>query len=186
MGTVFIVYASQWGNTQKMAEAIAEGVSQVEGMQANLKKAPEASAEDVTAADALILGSPVHMGSMDWQVKKFIDEVCSKLWMEDKLVGKVGGVFATGSGYGGGGGGCELTLLSMMNNLVELGLIMVPLPKRTPGYAEAGLQWGPYGRSMGHNMEQTGLTDEKLVAARYHGMHIARAVAALQSAKIFE
>ncbi len=185
MGTVLIVYASQWGNTQKMAEAVAEGAGKVSSIQAVLKKAPETTAEDVTSADALILGSPVHMGSMDWQVKKFIDEVCSKLWMEDKLIGKVGGVFATGSGYGGGGGGCELTMLSMMNNLVELGLMLIPLPKSTPGYADAGLQWGPYGRSMGHNMEQTGLTDEKLVVARHHGTHIARAVAALKGQKIF-
>lgn len=185
MTHVLIVYASQWGSTKKMAEAIAQGAQEEEGTTVVLKEAPEAGNEDVLKADALILGTPVHMGSMDWQVKKFIDEVCSKLWMENKLVGKVGGVFATGSGYGGGGGGCELTLLSMMNNLVELGLIIVPLPKNTPGYSTAGLQWGPYGRSMGPNMEQTGLGEEKLEAPRHHGKHIARCAKRIKGQKIF-
>ena len=75
--------------------------------------------DDVLAADALILGSPVHMGCMDWRVKRFIDQVCSQLWMGNKIVGKVGAVFVTGGGYGNGGGGCELAMLGMMNNLLE-------------------------------------------------------------------
>lgn len=185
MTQVLIVYATQWGSTKKLAEAIAAGARDEEGTQVVVKEAEEASIEDVAACDALILGSPVHMGSMDWRVKKFIDDVCSKLWMKDQMNGKVGAVFATGGGYGSAGGGCELTLLSMMNNLVELGLIIIPLPKNTPGYADAGIQWGPYGRSMGRNMEQTGLSDEKLEAARHHGKHVARAANILKGQTIF-
>jgi len=147
MANVLIVFATDWGSTKKMAEAVAAGVAMVEGAQAIIKPAEEATAEDVEASDALILGSPVHMGSMDWRVKRFIDDVCGKLWMADKVVGKAGAVFVTGSGYGNAGGGCELAMLAMMNNLAELGLL-VPLPKNTPGYPKGGLQWGPYGRSM--------------------------------------
>lgn len=183
MTEVLIVYSTTWGSTKKMAEAIAEGA----GSECNvvIKEADKATKEDVLKADALILGSPVHMGSMDWKVKKFIDEICSGLWMEDKLNGKVGAVFASGGGFGSAGGGCELTMLSMMNNLVELGLIMIPLPKNTPGYAHAGLQWGPYGRSMGINMEKTGLPDEMLEVARHHGRNVARAALALKGNSIF-
>jgi len=85
------------------------------------------------ASDAVIVGSPVHMGSPDWCVKKFIDTVCSLLWMKDSLIGKVGAVFTSG-------GGCELPMLAMLNNFAELGMLMVPLPKNTPGYAVGGLQ----------------------------------------------
>lgn len=183
MTEVLIVYSTQWGSTKKMAEVIAEG-ARTECSVA-VKEADRATQEDVLKADALILGSPVHMGSMDWKVKKFIDEICSGLWMEDKLNGKVGAVFASGGGFGSAGGGCELTMLSMMNNLVELGLIMIPLPKNTPGYARAGLQWGPYGRSMGLNMEKTGLPEEMLEAARHHGRHVARAACILKGNAIF-
>jgi NAD(P)H dehydrogenase (quinone) len=185
MAKILIIYATHWGSTKKLAEAIASGAQEEDGMEVIIKEADSATREEVLSTDALILGSPVHMGSMDWRVKKFIDEICSRLWMEDKLNGKVGAVFATGGGYGNAGGGCELTMLSMMNNLVELGLIIIPLPKNTPGYADAGLQWGPYGRSMGPNMEKTGLTEEKLQAARHHGTHVARAAKLLKDQNIF-
>lgn len=185
MTSVLIVYATDWGSTKKMAEAIAEGAKSVHQTKVLVKPAEETTSEDVLSSDALVLGSPVHMGSADWRVKQFIDKVCSKLWMKDLLIGKVGAVFTSGGGFGNAGGGCEITMLGLLNNLVELGLLIVPLPKNTPGYAKGGLQWGPYGRSMGENMEQTGLSDDKTEAAKHHGVHIARAAALLKNQKIF-
>jgi len=185
MAKILIVYASDYGNTKKAAEAVAAGAKSVAGTEVNIRTAEEAKAEDVTGADAVIVGSPVHMGSMDWRVKTFIDKVCSGLWMKDAVVGKVGAVFATGSGFGNAGGGAEITLLSMLNNLAELGMIIVPLPKNTPGYPKGGMQWGPYARSAGENLEQTGVSDDSLVAARNHGANVARLASALKGAKVF-
>lgn len=185
MAKVLIVYATDWGSTKKMAEAVEAGVKSVPGAEAILKAAEDVKDTDLTAADAVIMGTPVHMGSPDWRIKKLIDTVFSGLWMKDAMVGKVGAVFATGAGYGNGGGGNELTMLSMLNNFAEQGMIIVPLPKSTPGYAKGGLQWGPYGRSMGENMEQTGLADERVVAAKNHGANVARAAAAISKAKVF-
>ncbi len=187
MAKVLIVYATDWASTKKMAEAVAAGVATVTGSQATMKTAEEATAEDVAAADALILGSPVHMGSMDWRVKRFIDQVCGQLWMGDKVVGKVGAVFVSGSGYGNAGGGCELAMLAMMNNLAELGLLLVPLPKNTPGYPKGGLQWGPYGRSMTEDLQpiEGGVPDERLEAARNHGANVARVAAAIKEKALF-
>lgn len=187
MTNILIVYATDWGSTKKMADTVAAGVATVEGAQATLKTAEEAMAEYVVAADALILGSPVHMGSMDWRMKRFIDQVCSQLWMADKIVGKVGAVFVTGGGYGSAGGGCELTMLAMMNNLAELGLLLVPLPKNTPGYPKVGLHWGPYGRSMTEDLQpiEGGVPDERLEAARNHGANVARVAAAIKGKNIF-
>ncbi len=185
MAKVLIVYATSYGNTKKMAEIVALGARTVPGTEVFIKTAEDATTEDTLLADALVLGSPVHMGSPDWRIKQYIDKICSGLWMKDLMVGKVGAVFATGGGFGNSGGGCEITLLAMMNNLVELGLIIVPLPKNTEGYAQGGIQWGPYGRTMGENMEQTGITEEKMVAARHHGIHIGRAAALLKNNQIF-
>lgn len=179
MAKVLIVYATDYGSTKKMAEIIGEGVGSVDGAEAIIKSAEETTTEDFTGNDAFIIGSPVHMGSPDWRIKQLIDKVCSGLWMKDMITGKVGAVFATGSGFGNAGGGCELTMLSLFSNFAELGLVMVPLPKNTPGYAKGGSQWGPYGRSMGENMEQTGLPDEHLQAARHHGANVARVTLAL-------
>jgi len=53
-------------------------------------------------------------------------------------------------------------------------MLIVPLPKNTEGYAKGGLQWGPYGRSAGENMEQIGVQPEGLKAAYHHGANVAR------------
>ncbi|MFV0340986.1 MAG: flavodoxin domain-containing protein [Parachlamydiaceae bacterium] len=185
MAKVLIVYDTDYGNTQKMALSVAEGVKTVEGASVTVKKAEETTAEDLLGHDAIVFGSPVHMGSPSWRMKKFIDEVCSRLWMKDKLIGKVCGVFVSGAGYGSAGGGCEVTMLALLNNCAELGLLIVPLPKNTPGYKDGGLQWGPYGRSMGPNMEQVGVLPEGLIAAYHHGANIARAALTVTGKKIF-
>lgn len=185
MAKVLVIYASDYGNTKKMADAIVEGVKSVNDTEVVLKQAEEVVAEDVLAADAMIVGSPVHMGSPDWRIKKFIDTVCSRLWMKDALNGKVAGVFASGGGFGSAGGGCELTLLALMSNFAELGMIIVPLPKNTPGYKYGGIQWGPYGRTTGVNMEQTGLQKESLEVAHHHGANIARMANVVKGHEIY-
>lgn len=174
MSKMLIVYASDYGNTEKAAQAIFSGASEIDGMEAEVKKAEDVTADDVLECDALVVGSPVHMGSPDWRVKKFIDTVCSGLWMADKVVGKVGAVFTTGSGFGNSGGGAELCQLALMSNLAELGMVLVPLPKNSPGYAKGGLQWGPHARAHHEDISPGALTDERLEAARTHGIQIAR------------
>lgn len=185
MVKTLIIYATDYGNTKKMAESVASGVKTIPDAQVIIKIAEEVTADDVVISDAIIVGSPVHMGSPDWRIKKMIDTVCSHLWMKDKLIGKVGGVFATGGGFGNAGGGCELSMLALLNNFAELGLIIVPLPKNTPGYRLGGLQWGPYARSMGVNMEQTGVLQESLEAAFHHGANITRVAKSLKGTTLF-
>lgn len=185
MSKILITYATDWKNTEKMAHAVEKGAGSVVGTEVVLKPVDQVTADDLLQADGVIIGTPVHMGSMDARVKAFIDKVCSGLWMKDAMNGKVGAVFATGAGFGNAGGGVELTMLSVLNNLAELGMVLVPLPKNTPGYAKGGLQWGPYGRSMGENMEQTGLPDACTVAAEHHGANVARLAGLLKGRKVF-
>lgn len=185
MAQVIIVYASDYGNTEKMAGAVAEGVESIDGVNAVIIKAEEVTADDMTASDGVIIGSPVHMGAVDWRVKKFIDTVCSGLWMQDKMTGKVAGVFTSGGGFGGAGGGTEIAMLSILNNIAELGMLIVPLPKNTENYSKGGLHWGPYGRSADENMEHVGVSDEALSVAKKHGANVARAVVAVGDRTIF-
>lgn len=185
MASVLVVYASDYGSTEKMAQAAAAGVESVGGVTAVLKKAEEVDADDFTASDGVLVGTPVHMGSMDWRVKKMIDTVCSGLWMQDKMNGRVAGAFVSGSGYGSVGGGAELTFLSVLNNFAELGMIIVPLPKNTGGYKKGGLQWGPYGRSADEDMKYDGVSEEVLEVTRRHAAHVAKLALALTDKKIF-
>jgi NAD(P)H dehydrogenase (quinone) len=185
MTHVLVIFATNHGNTEKLAHAVAEGAVGVEGASVAVKSVREATAEDLLTADAIIAGSPVQMSNLNWEMKKFIDEVFGPLWMEDRLVGKVGAAFATGGGYGSAGAGVEHVLTSLMTNFAECGMILVPVPKTQEGYAYGAMQWGPYARSAGVLMEQTGITDTAFAVARAHGASVARTAAALKGASIF-
>jgi NAD(P)H dehydrogenase (quinone) len=181
MTKVFIVYTSSFGNTKRMAEAVADGSRSVESTEVSCKEASEASVNDVRAADAIIMGSPVRHRTADARVKKFIEEVCEKLWLTDEMVGKVGGVFTVGGGYGDCGAGSELAQLGLLGAFAAAGMILVTLPKTTPGFQVAGMHWGPHGRSGGSQMEPVGITHEMLQAGWHHGANVARVAAVLRN-----
>ena len=61
MAKVLIVYYSRGGNTQKMAEYVSEGVEAV-GVECMVKKAEDATAEDLKEREGIILGSPTYYG----------------------------------------------------------------------------------------------------------------------------
>ena len=85
---IVVVYHSGYGHTQRMAQSIAQGAGAellaIDG-DGNL---PEGGWETLSAADAIIMGSPTYMGSVSWQFKKFAD-ASSKPWYtqawKDKL-----------------------------------------------------------------------------------------------------
>ncbi len=70
MAKVLVVYYSQTGNTQKMAELIAEGLKK-QGVEVKLKKVKDTSPDDFAAADGIIIGSPTYYGSMAGEIKVF-------------------------------------------------------------------------------------------------------------------
>lgn len=180
MTKVSIVYATTLGNTKTMGEAVARGAQSVEGVEVSLKEAHEATMDDVRACDALIMGSPVRHRTADARIKKFIEDVLEQLWLTDETVGKVGAVFTVGGGYGDCGAGCELAQLGVLSAFAAGGMILVTLPKTTPGFQVAGMHWGPNGRSGGPGMEPIGITEEMMLAGWHHGANVARVAAALK------
>lgn len=180
MTKVLIVYTTTIGNTKKMAEAVASGARSVAGAEVDLKEAHLATMDDVRACDALIMGSPVRHRTADARIKQFIENVCEQLWLTDEMVGKVGGVFTVGGGYGDCGAGSELAQLGLHGCFAAGGMILVTLPKTTPGFQVAGMHWGPHGRSGGPGMEPVGITEEMMHAGWHHGANVARIAAALR------
>jgi len=73
MAKILIVYHSQTGNTEKMAHAVAEGARGIEGVDVILKKAADASLDDLLTADGFALGTPENFGYMSGMVKDFFD-----------------------------------------------------------------------------------------------------------------
>lgn len=167
--SVLVVVASQTGRTAKMAAAVAEG-ARAAGAEATVKSAEEAGPDDVLAADAVILGSGVHMGGMESSMRAFFERT-AHLWMQGALVGKVGAAFA--SAGAGARGGTELTLIALLANLAEHGMLLVPMHNRLAGYASAGCHWGPVAWTNPRS-GTAGPTAAHLEACRAHGEWVAQ------------
>jgi NAD(P)H dehydrogenase (quinone) len=155
-----------------MGEAVAEGARK-EGADVVLIRAEDATIEHAVAADAIVLGSGVHMAGMESSMRAFFERL-APAWIAGRLIGKVGAAFAS-AGNGGRGGG-ELTLISLLANLAEHGLLLVPMHNRLTGYMEAGCHWGPLAWTNPRAGEM-GPTAVHLDAARAHGGHVARCAA---------
>ena len=169
---VLIVVASQTGRTARMAEAVAAGASEA-GADVVLRTADQAADADLLAADAVVLGSGVHMGGIESSMRAFFER-SAPLWMQGALVGRLGAAFAT-AGAGARGGG-ELALLSLLAFLAENGMLLVPTHNRQAGYSAAGCHWGPVAWT--HPRDGVaGPTEAHLTMARSHGRHVAECAA---------
>jgi flavodoxin I len=67
---VLVTYFSQSGNTEKIAKAICEEVSQAGETQC--KKLEDVSANEVTDYDCIFIGSPLHSGDLAQPIKDFL------------------------------------------------------------------------------------------------------------------
>lgn len=193
---VLIVYYSMYGHIHRMAEAVAEGVREVPGAEAVLRRVPETlsaevlakmgatdaqkamahvpvcSVEELAAADAVIFGSPTRFGNMCGQMRQFLDAT-GGLWAQGKLVGKAGSVFTSS---GTQHGGQESTLLSFHITLLHHGMVIVGLPYSYQGQTTVAEIAGcsPYGASTiagGDGGRQP--NEIELAGARYQGRHVA-------------
>ena len=72
MAKLLIIYYSQGGNTETMAKAVHEGALS-SGATASLKKATEATSNDLIGCDAVILGTPNYFDYMAGAIKDFFD-----------------------------------------------------------------------------------------------------------------
>lgn len=165
---VLVVVASASGRTQRMAEELAAGAREA-GAEALVCAAADATDAQLVAADAVVLGSGVHMGGMQSAMRAFFERT-APLWLEGALRGKLGAAFA--SGGLGGRGGAELTLISLLACLAEHGMLLVPMHNRLDGFREGGCHWGPLAWTNPQHGE-AGPTADHLRAARAHGRHVA-------------
>ncbi len=169
---VLVVVASATGRTARLADAVAAGAKEA-GAEVLVRRAEEADPEDLVHADAVILGSGIHMGGIESSMRAFFERA-SHLWLEGRLIGKVGAAFVS-AGLGGRGG-AELALLSLLANLAEHGMLLVPMPNRLEGFREGGSHWGPVAWTSPRE-GVPGPTEEHLAAARAHGRHVAECTA---------
>ena len=122
---VLVTYHSATGNTEKMAQGVAEGAKAVSGTSVVLKRVGEVIGDDLLSADAVIVGSPVYGGNMSGQVKTFFDNWGPKFGLgtaTGKMRNKVGAAFATGGGISGGK---EVTMLTILLSMLSHQMIVI-------------------------------------------------------------
>ena len=85
MAKVIVVYESKYGNTKLVAETIIEGMREVSGIEAVLSELKEVDLDQVREFDAILVGSPNHIGNATRSIRKFIDEL-GKLRLEGKMI----------------------------------------------------------------------------------------------------
>lgn len=125
MVQVAIVYHSGFGHTLQQAEAVHRGAESVDGTEALLLTAEEATErlDQLDAADAIVFGSPTYMGSMSAGMKQFV-EATAKKWFSRAWQDKVAGAFTNSSNLSGD----KLnTLVGLMINAMQHGMLFVSL-----------------------------------------------------------
>lgn len=183
LARVLLVYTTDTNSTRQMAGRVAEGVRSVPGVELTvrlLETGNEFAPAEMSPFDALILGTPTRHRNMHHRVKLFLERVIETLWVSDAMVGMVGATFSVGGGHGDTGAGAEQCQLGMLAAMAANGMVLIPLPKTTPGADHAGCHWGPVGRSGGPKLEPIWLTEDALQAGYHHGANVARATLALK------
>ncbi|MFZ1501132.1 MAG: NAD(P)H:quinone oxidoreductase [Giesbergeria sp.] len=143
MSKVLVLYYSSYGHLETMASAVAEGARSA-GATVDIKRVPETAPTEVAQAahfkldqeapvasiadlehyDAIVIGAPTRFGRMPAQMASFLDQA-GGLWARGALNGKVGGAFTSTATQHGGQ---EMTLFSIITNLLHFGMVIVGLP----------------------------------------------------------
>ena len=112
-----VVYYSRSGNTQVMAEVIAQAMNDSE-LSTECKPVNQISTKDLLEADAIVIGSPTYYGHMAGDIKQMFDDMVSK---HGKLDGKVGAAFSSAANIGGGN---ETTIIGIIEAMLISGMIV--------------------------------------------------------------
>ncbi|WP_319523363.1 flavodoxin domain-containing protein [uncultured Desulfosarcina sp.] len=139
MAKALIVYATRTGETEKIANLIAEGI-RFSGHEAEIKKVTDVKKEDdLKGFDAVVLGSPTYHGEMVQGMKTL-------LFMAEKseLDGKIGGAF----GAFGWSGEAPDRIFDTMKNIYQMNMVSAPLRLKAAGLGGGMKMAQDYGREI--------------------------------------
>jgi NAD(P)H dehydrogenase (quinone) len=197
LAKILVLYYSSYGHIETLAHSIAAGAASVVGAEVTIKRVPELMSPEVAAQagvkldqqaqvaspdelgnyDAIIFGTPTRFGNMASQMRNFLDQT-GRLWMEGKLIGKVGSVFVST----GTGGGNETTISSFHTTLFHHGMVVVGLPYSAAELSDVSKVKGgsPLGAgTIAGAMGDRQPLDIELSLAKFQGRHVAEITAAL-------
>lgn len=144
MAKALIVYATRTGDTQAIAELVAEGL-RFSLVDVTLKEVTAIKREtDLDGYDIYAFGSSTYHGEM-------MDRMKTMLFLAERaeLEGKVGGAFGA---YGWSGEAAE-RIFDTMKNIFKMTMVSTPLMLKSAG-VEGGIKVAQdYGRELGNKAE---------------------------------
>jgi flavodoxin I len=124
MPRILILYYSRTGNTEKMANAVAEGARAVSNVEVDLEY--HVDAEDLARYDAIVVGTSTYYHDMPMDMKRLFEEAAVK---GVDLKGKTGVAFGS---YGWSGEAPKMILeimeLKFNMNVTEPALLVLNAP----------------------------------------------------------
>src|SRR6056297_47061 len=130
---VLIVFHSETGNTEQMAQSVAEGARSVEGVEVVLLSVDDVTADQLIEADAIILGSPVYNAIVTPEISKFI---ASWPFEDQPLKDKIGAAFVTAGGISAGE---EIVQMNILQSMLVFGMIVVGGPDWTQPFGASAV-----------------------------------------------
>ena len=134
---VLVVYHSETGNTERLAEAVAGGAAQVEGVDVVLKTSNKTNEQDLLNADAIIVGSPVYNANVSPEISRFI---ASWPFEGEPLKDKIGAAFVTAGGISAGE---EIVQINILQSMLIFGMIVVGGPAWTQAFGASAIVGEP-------------------------------------------
>jgi menaquinone-dependent protoporphyrinogen IX oxidase len=75
LSKIVVVYDSKFGNTRQVAEEITASINESTAVDVILNGVKEINFDNVITADAILIGSPNHLGRATKSIRNFIDEL---------------------------------------------------------------------------------------------------------------
>lgn len=143
-----IIFHSIHGHCWQLAQSIARGAREIEGVEVGLYRVPETLSEELLEAadpardreafahvpvaglaaleeaDAIVLGAPVYFGAPSAQMFSYL-HAAGECWAQGRLVGKIGSCFASAAEQNGG---VETSLAHLHTFFYHQGMIAVSVP----------------------------------------------------------
>jgi NAD(P)H dehydrogenase (quinone) len=200
MTRVLVLYHSTYGHLEIMAEAVAAGAREVEGVQVDIRRVPElvpeeiaiksgykldqaapiATVDELADYDAILVGAGTRFGTMASQMRSFLDQA-GGLWARGALTGKVGSAFTSTATQHGGQ---ETTLIGMIQTLLHFGMLVAGLPYAWGGQMRLDEITGgsPYGATTITGGDGSRMPSEnELEGARWQGRFVAETAKKLKA-----
>lgn len=138
-----IIFHSESGNTEKMAELIAKTMNTFEGIEARTFSITEVDADFIKESKCILIGTPIYSAGATVQIHNLLQNA----FKDYEPAGKLGGAFATANYIHGGG---DLGIRSILDAMMVRGMLVY---SGGAAYGLPVIHLGPVG--LGHDLEKT-------------------------------